>query len=179
MQLFGKSCRNVAPRSLASEMKRSRLAHRSGRQIVQHDDGVGLSEAHVERTLDPGLRAGPVLWNDVPQHAGVGVVAQVFESFTVKQSPVQQPAAAEWTKEASRMGKIADQRLGAAGSRQPRCRAQRSCRAARCDCRYDCRSNDLRRVRVPRRCGDRASSLPGQRTSIEFDGAAASRGCAG
>ena len=56
MQLFGKSCRKVAPRSFAVSDEAIELAHRAGRQIVQHDERVRLREAEPERAFNPAFR---------------------------------------------------------------------------------------------------------------------------
>ncbi len=85
------------------------VTHRARRQIVQHDERVRLREGERQRALDPRLRAHPVLWNHIPEHAGVGIPAQVIERLAVEEASIDLSAATERAKEAPCVGEVADQ----------------------------------------------------------------------
>src|SRR5690348_4207111 len=90
------------------------VEHRTGRQIVQHNQAPRRRSTLSERPLDPSGGVLPVAWHAIPQHAGKATGAQIIDHLAIEQARIERATTAEGAEKEIGMGKLADQQLCAA-----------------------------------------------------------------
>ena len=162
MRSGGKSCRMRPPRSRDQSEEAIEVAHRAGRQVVQHHQAPGLRADLIERAIDPAVRILPVARQRAPQHDGGAARARddrapACDSRRLSRlPPCPYGRKKRWRCTSGPIACLGAVEFGRSPRRPPSARTEAS--GSRCDCR----SSDPRRVRARRArgCPGRASFSP-------------------
>ena len=77
------------PRSCDQSDKPIEVAHRAGRQVVQHHQAPRLRADLIERAIDPAVRIVPVARQRAPQHDGGALPCEMIQHRLRQQAIVE------------------------------------------------------------------------------------------